>query len=80
MTKLFFQYRNVRGQQLERVFNSLLPDSDSENVNYKEFSCNCGQVAEQIIDMIEEDFTVLCTGVFKKIGGKSTKIFIMIFS
>ncbi|XP_005088941.2 uncharacterized protein KIAA0825 [Aplysia californica] len=62
-------YRNVRGQQLEQLFNSLLPDNDSENVNYKEFCCNCGTVADRLIDMIEEDFTVLCTGVFKKIGG-----------
>lgn len=63
-------YRNVRGQQLEQLFNSLLPDNDSENVNHKEFCCNCDTVALKIIEMIEEDFSVLCTGVFKKIGGK----------
>ena len=62
-------YRNVRGQQLEELFNSLLPDNDSENVNYKEFCCNCEAVVDRISEMIEEDFTVLCTGVFKKIGG-----------
>ncbi|CAL1530200.1 unnamed protein product [Lymnaea stagnalis] len=62
-------YRNVRGQQLEQLFNSLLPDNDSENVNHKEFCCNCQTVADKIMEMIEEDFSVLCTGVFKKIGG-----------
>ncbi|XP_055885890.1 uncharacterized protein KIAA0825 homolog isoform X1 [Biomphalaria glabrata] len=62
-------YRNVRSQQLEILFRSLLPDNDSENVNYKEFCCNCMTVADKIIEMIEEDFSVLCTGVFKKIGG-----------
>ncbi|XP_059169109.1 uncharacterized protein KIAA0825-like [Physella acuta] len=62
-------YRNVRGQQLEQLFNSLLLDSDSENVNYKELCCNCEAVADRIMEMIEEDFSVLCTGVFKKLGG-----------
>ncbi|GFO36917.1 hypothetical protein PoB_006342200 [Plakobranchus ocellatus] len=62
-------YRNIRGQQLEELFNSLLPDNDSENVNYKEFCCNCEAVVDRISQMIEEDFTVLCTGVFKKTGG-----------
>ncbi|BFZ00995.1 hypothetical protein BsWGS_04035 [Bradybaena similaris] len=62
-------YRGVRGQQLEQLFSSLLPDTDSENVNYKEFCCNCSTVADHIMQMLEEDFCLLSTGVFKKIGG-----------
>ncbi|KAH9488353.1 hypothetical protein Btru_063709 [Bulinus truncatus] len=65
----WIMYRNIRSQQLEQLFNSLLPDNDSENVNYKEFCLNCETVADKIIEMIEEDFSVLCTGIFKKIGG-----------
>lgn len=69
-------YRNVRGQQLEQLFNSLLLDSDSENINYKELCCNCETVADRIMEMIEEDFSVLCTGVFKKLGGLVSSVFL----
>lgn len=43
-----------------------MPENESENVDILKLSENCGDVAKVIIQMMNEDFTVLNTGILKK--------------
>lgn len=60
------RYCTLRQEQLEFCFNTLLPDTDIENVNFVDLTKNCREVADLIVMMINEDFIVLNSGVFKK--------------
>ncbi|XP_025078589.1 uncharacterized protein KIAA0825-like isoform X3 [Pomacea canaliculata] len=63
------RYRSLRTQQLEETFTKLLPEVDEEHVSHKDFSNNCGIVADAVIAMIDEDFVILSSGVFRKATG-----------
>ncbi|KAL5005817.1 hypothetical protein ScPMuIL_016975 [Solemya velum] len=60
------RYCTLRQEQLEFCFNTLLPDTDIENVNFIDLTKNCREVSDLIVMMIDEDFIVLNSGVFKK--------------
>ncbi|KAK7489267.1 hypothetical protein BaRGS_00019519 [Batillaria attramentaria] len=63
------KYKALRTQQLEDVFSKLMPEVDEEHVSHKDFASNCSIVADSVITMIDEDFVVLNSGVFRKVMG-----------
>ena len=42
---------------------------EEEGLSHKDFASNCGTVADSVIAMIDEDFVVLNSGVFRKVTG-----------
>ncbi|KAK6179051.1 hypothetical protein SNE40_011497 [Patella caerulea] len=60
-------YQSLRTQQLEKSFRDLFPESDT--FDYQSFSSHCDLIASTIINMIDEDFVVLNTGMFRKVIG-----------
>nr|KAG5701345.1 hypothetical protein BaRGS_006119 [Batillaria attramentaria] len=46
-----------------------MPEVDEEHVSHKDFASNCSIVADSVITMIDEDFVVLNSGVFRKVMG-----------
>lgn len=57
----------LRVQQLETYFNSLLPQSgEDEKLDIAAITKNCSMLAALITGMIDEDFAILTTGIFKK--------------
>ncbi|KAL4228091.1 hypothetical protein ACF0H5_013526 [Mactra antiquata] len=60
------RYQVIRRQQLEQCLSLLMPENESENLDILKLSENCTDVARVIIQMMNEDFTVLNTGILKK--------------
>ncbi|XP_029641584.1 uncharacterized protein KIAA0825 isoform X2 [Octopus sinensis] len=65
---IWFCYQMLRVQQLEGYFNSLLPQSSDEKLDVAAITKNCGILAALINGMIDEDFAILSTGMFKKVS------------
>lgn len=64
---IWFCYQMLRVQQLETYFNSLLPQSgEDEKLDIAAITKNCSMLAALITGMIDEDFAILTTGIFKK--------------
>ena len=42
---------------------------EEEGLSHKDFASNCGTVAAPVMAMIDEDFVVLNSGVFRKVTG-----------
>lgn len=63
---VLIKYQTLRAQQLEYCFQTLLPDPDSENYNSIAVTRNCQELADIILKMIDEDFVIFNSGVFKK--------------
>lgn len=43
---------------------------EEAHVSHKDFARNCGVVADSVIAMIDEDFVILSSGIFRKVTGK----------
>lgn len=56
----------IRRQQLERCLSLLMPENEAENIDILKISENCADIAKIIMQMMNEDFAVLNTGVMKK--------------
>lgn len=66
MSIIVFRYQVIRRQQLERCLSVLMPENESEGVDILNISENCADVAKVIMQMMNEDFTVLNDAVMKK--------------
>lgn len=42
---------------------------EEEGLSHKDFASNCGTLAESVTAMIDEDFVVLNSGIFRKVTG-----------
>jgi len=56
----------MRQQQLERCFSMLMPENELEPVDILHISENCFEIAQIMIQMMNEDFCALSSGVMKK--------------
>lgn len=56
----------MRRQQLERCFSMLMPENELEPVDILHISENCFEIAQIMIQMMNEDFSALSSGVMKK--------------
>ncbi|XP_033750005.1 LOW QUALITY PROTEIN: uncharacterized protein KIAA0825-like [Pecten maximus] len=63
---VLIKYQTLRSQQLDHCFHTLLPDADSEAYNSVAVTKNCRELADIILKMIDEDFVIFNSGVFKK--------------
>lgn len=63
---VLLKYQTLRSQQLDHCFHTLLPDADSDNYNSIEVTRNCRELADIILKMIDEDFVIFNSSVFKK--------------
>ncbi|XP_052791373.1 uncharacterized protein KIAA0825-like [Mya arenaria] len=59
------RYQTMRHQQLELCLSLLMPETETD-VNIVKISENCAEIAQIIIQMMNEDFSVLSSGVMKK--------------
>lgn len=66
ITNLYYRYQELRSQQVEKCFNSVIPETDAETVNFLVISENCRELAQVIIQMINEDFKLLNSGILNK--------------
>ncbi|XP_076443333.1 uncharacterized protein KIAA0825-like isoform X2 [Babylonia areolata] len=66
---VWLKYKALRLQQQEDLFAKLMPEVEEEGVSYKDFARNCGTVADSVIAMIDEDFVILNSGMFRKVTG-----------
>ena len=41
---------------------------ETEGLSHKDFAGNCGKLAESVMAMINEDFVILHSGIFKKVS------------
>lgn len=63
---VLIKYQTLRSQQLDHCFHTLLPDADSEAYNSVAVTKNCRELSDIILKMIDEDFVIFNSGVFKK--------------
>lgn len=63
---ILIKYQTLRSQQLERCFETLLPEIDSEQYSSLEITKNCKELSDIILNMIDEDFVIFNSGIFKK--------------
>ena len=56
----------LRSQQVEKCFNSVIPETESETLDFLAISENLGELAQVILQMINEDFVLFNSGVLKK--------------
>ncbi|KAK7115922.1 hypothetical protein V1264_001706 [Littorina saxatilis] len=63
------KYKTLRIQQLEDIFANLMPEVEEEGVSHKDFAKKCGLLADSVMAMIDEDFVVLTSGIFRKVTG-----------
>ncbi|XP_062617081.1 uncharacterized protein KIAA0825-like [Saccostrea cucullata] len=63
---ILIKYQTLRSQQLERCFETLLPEIDSEQYSSMEITKNCRELSDIILNMIDEDFVIFNSGIFKK--------------
>lgn len=63
---ILIKYQTLRSQQLERCFETLLPEMDSEQYSSMEITKNCRELSDIILNMIDEDFVIFNSGIFKK--------------
>ncbi|KAL8577449.1 hypothetical protein ACOMHN_048084 [Nucella lapillus] len=66
---VWLKYKALRVQQLENIFAKLMPEVEEEGVSHKDFAKICGTVVDSVIAMIDEDFVILHSGVFRKVTG-----------
>ena len=59
-------YRGMRLQELQKQLSLMVPEVESEQVNYL-LTKHCTAMADLIISMIDEDFLVLNTSLFTKV-------------
>ncbi|KAK3097727.1 hypothetical protein FSP39_012501 [Pinctada imbricata] len=63
---ILIKYQTLRSQQLEKCFQTLLPEGTYDQCKSVDITKNCHHLASIILRMIDEDFLVFNSGIFKK--------------